>query len=81
MVKIVVPAGRMDQERGCDRDGVEKWIRMTGRWCGRASCLWSLHLCRATVGHVTWRRGRQVVDCGGWPAGYGKIRKVQFVVH
>ena len=24
MVKIVVPAGRMDQERGCDRDGVEK---------------------------------------------------------
>ena len=36
----------------------------------RACVLWSLHLFRATVGHVTWRRGRQVVDCGGWPAGY-----------
>ena len=43
MVKIVVPAVRTDQERGCDMHGVEKWwkwIRMTGRWCGRASCLW-----------------------------------------
>ena len=33
MVRIVVPAVRMDQERGCDRDGLEKlykWIRMTG---------------------------------------------------
>ena len=25
----------------------------------RACGLWSLHLCRATVGHVTWRRGRR----------------------
>ena len=35
MVKIVEPVVRMVQERGCDRDGVEKcqkWIKMTGRW-------------------------------------------------